>query len=68
MNGDHTFSVPLKTPLPVLIVYGTGFAAGDGLVYFLPDIYGEDRALSRAIQKVSQKRADNDRTDIHASQ
>lgn len=39
MHGNETFSVAVTHPIPVLIVYATGFAAEDNAVYFLPDSY-----------------------------
>ena len=63
MHGDPTFSVTLTHPIPVLIVYGTGFAAEDGLVYFLPDIYAEDRALLEALKRTSERRMEDDQID-----
>ena len=52
-NGSMTLSVAVIHPIPVLIVYGTGFAAEDGGVYFLPDIYNEDAALLAALRKLT---------------
>lgn len=51
MHGSETLSVAVTHPVPVLIVYGTAFAAEDGAVYFLPDIYKEDAALFAALRK-----------------
>jgi murein L,D-transpeptidase YcbB/YkuD len=56
MHGSETISVAVAHPIPVLIVYGTGFAAEDGAVYFLPDIYNEDTALVAALRKVTDAR------------
>jgi murein L,D-transpeptidase YcbB/YkuD len=66
MHGDQTFSVTLTHPIPVLIVYGTGFAAEDGLVYFLPDIYAEDGALLEALKRISIHRMQDDQIDAAA--
>lgn len=66
MHGDQTFSVTLTHPIPVLIVYGTGFAAEDGLVYFLPDIYVEDGVLWEALQRASEHRMEDDLIDAAA--
>ncbi len=49
MNGDKTFEVKLKTPIPVLVVYATAVALAGGEVHFFPDIYNEDAKLSRAL-------------------
>ena len=51
MHGNETMSVAVSHPIPVLIVYGTGFAAEDGAVYFLPDIYNEDADLFGALRR-----------------
>jgi len=66
IHGDQTFSVTLTHPIPVLIVYGTGFAAEEGLVYFLPDIYAEDGALLEALKKTSNRRMEDDQIDAAA--
>jgi murein L,D-transpeptidase YcbB/YkuD len=58
--------VTLTHPIPVLIVYGTGFAAEDGLVYFLPDIYGEDGALLEALKRTSNRRMEDNQIDVAA--
>jgi L,D-transpeptidase YcbB len=44
-----TRTIVLKTPLPVLILYWTASADPDGLVHFLPDVYGRDPAVIRAL-------------------
>lgn len=56
MHGAETLSVAVTHPIPILIVYGTGFAAENGTVYFLPDIYGEDAALFSALRKLAVQR------------
>lgn len=66
MHDDATFTLSLKTPVTILIVYGTAFAAEDGRVYFLPDIYGEDKSLMQNLEEVSATRADEDRLDASA--
>ncbi|MGA9718522.1 MAG: L,D-transpeptidase family protein [Acidobacteriaceae bacterium] len=66
MHGGQTFSVTLTHPIPVLIVYGTGFAAEDGLVYFLPDIYAEDGVLLEALKRTSNRRKEDDQIDAVA--
>jgi murein L,D-transpeptidase YcbB/YkuD len=66
MHGDKTFSVTLPHPIPVLIVYGTGFAAEDGLAHFLPDIYAEDKALLEALKRISNRRTEDDQIDAEA--
>jgi len=62
MHGTETTSVAVAHPVPVLIVYGTGFAAEDGTVYFLPDIYNEDAALLASLRKVTIERQE----EMHA--
>jgi len=49
MNGDKTFDVRLKRPIPVLILYATAVVMEDGEVHFLPDIYKQDAGLERAL-------------------
>jgi murein L,D-transpeptidase YcbB/YkuD len=61
MHGTETMSVAVAHPIPVLIVYGTGFAAEDRGVYFLPDIYDEDTALVNALRKVTDARQEEAR-------
>jgi len=43
MNSGDEQSVKLKAPLPVHIVYFTVWAAPDGSLEFLKDVYGRDR-------------------------
>lgn len=57
MHGQSNRSVALKYRIPVLIVYGTGFASEDGRVYFLPYIYGQDKVLLNALRQVRTQRA-----------
>ena len=46
MNGTAVSQrVNLKTPIRVLILYGTALATEDGSVLFFDDIYGHDRRL-----------------------
>jgi len=56
MHGTKSFTEVLKTKVPVLIVYGTAFAAEDGLTYFLTDIYGLDRELQTQLDALSEAR------------
>ena len=44
-----TRTIVLKKPLPVLILYWTASADADGRVRFLPDVYGRDPAVIRAL-------------------
>ncbi len=41
----------LARPLPVVVFYTTALVEDDGRVFFLPDIYGHDRALERALKE-----------------
>jgi murein L,D-transpeptidase YcbB/YkuD len=45
MHGADTLRVNLKTPIRVLILYGTALATEDGTIMFFDDIYGHDRRL-----------------------
>ncbi len=45
MNGPDNVRVNLRTPIRVLILYGTALATEDGAVMFFNDIYGHDRKL-----------------------
>jgi murein L,D-transpeptidase YcbB/YkuD len=47
-NGK-TRTITLKRPLPVLILYWTAEVDRDGRVRFLPDVYGRDPAIVRAL-------------------
>lgn len=49
MTGKNAVSVQLKTPIPVLILYGTVFVEENGTVYFLKDVYGNDATLEKAL-------------------
>jgi L,D-transpeptidase YcbB len=42
-------TVKLKHPVPIFIVYATVVAHPDGTSSFLPDVYGHDAALARAL-------------------
>jgi murein L,D-transpeptidase YcbB/YkuD len=49
MQGKNAVSVQLRTPIPVLILYGTVFVEENGAVYFFKDIYGNDAALEKVL-------------------
>jgi murein L,D-transpeptidase YcbB/YkuD len=51
INGDETIRVDLKSPIPVLILYGTAVVTEEGEVQFFDDIYGYDADLERALNK-----------------
>jgi murein L,D-transpeptidase YcbB/YkuD len=42
MAGTETRRVPLPRTIPVFVEYNTVLATADGLVWFLPDVYGRD--------------------------
>jgi len=48
--------VALQQPLPVVLAYGTAIARADGRVYFLPDIYGQDKLLDQALRQNAARR------------
>ena len=50
-SGVETF-VRVQRPIPVLIVYQTAVAEPDGSVRYFNDVYGHDRTLSDAFEKV----------------
>ncbi|MDE3104459.1 MAG: L,D-transpeptidase family protein [Acidobacteriota bacterium] len=50
-SGPDNHTVALKTPLPVVLFYLTGFVESDGEVHFFDDIYGYDAALNRVLSK-----------------
>ncbi len=45
----QTRTIPLKRPVPVLILYWTASVASDGSLRFLPDIYDRDPAIIRGL-------------------
>jgi murein L,D-transpeptidase YcbB/YkuD len=49
-HGKDNVQVPLKTPIPVLILYGTALVEPNGEVHFFRDIYGHDRVLEKALR------------------
>jgi murein L,D-transpeptidase YcbB/YkuD len=49
MDGEETFEVKIKNPIPVLILYGTAIALENGEVQFYDDIYGYDAELERTL-------------------
>jgi L,D-transpeptidase YcbB len=44
-----TRTIVLQKPLPVLILYWTAAVTPDGRLHFLPDVYGRDPAIIRAL-------------------
>jgi len=51
MSKGKSNTIALKQPLPVVLAYGTAIARADGRVYFLPDIYGQDKLLEQALRQ-----------------
>jgi len=49
ISGADTVRARPPQPIPVLILYTTAIAGEDGVVQFFDDIYGQDRALERAL-------------------
>ena len=44
-------TVHLKQPIPVVITYLTTVIGEDKNLYFLPDVYGQDKVLKHALEK-----------------
>lgn len=56
MENGKSRTIRLKTPLTVVIAYGTAIVKQrGGAIYFYADIYGHDRKLKAALQKHSQE-------------
>jgi murein L,D-transpeptidase YcbB/YkuD len=51
MKGDRPTRVNLKKPLTVVIFYDTVHINSEGVVFFVDDIYGDDRELDTALKK-----------------
>ncbi len=49
LQGKPNQRVNLKTPIPVLIVYGTVMPLESGVVQFFDDIYGHDAMLAKML-------------------
>jgi murein L,D-transpeptidase YcbB/YkuD len=50
MHGDKPTRVNLKHPLTVVLFYDTVHVNSQGVLFFMDDIYGHDRALDTALQ------------------
>ena len=50
-SGPDNHQVNLKTPLPIVIFYVTGFVEDDGHTHFFDDIYGYDKQLQDVLAK-----------------
>ena len=58
MENGKSRTIRLKTPITVVIAYGTAMVKQrGGAIYFYADIYGHDRKLKAALQKYSQGRS-----------
>jgi murein L,D-transpeptidase YcbB/YkuD len=51
MHAEKEKHLPLKSPLPIHLVYWTAWADQDGLVQFREDIYGYDEEYSKLISR-----------------
>ena len=49
MKGERPTRVNLKAKLTVVIFYATVHVNSEGVVFFVDDIYGHDRALDAAL-------------------
>ncbi|MBF0561596.1 MAG: L,D-transpeptidase family protein, partial [Alphaproteobacteria bacterium] len=49
INRGRTETVPLKTPLPVHLMYRTAWSDSNGRVYFRQDIYERDKVLAKVL-------------------
>jgi len=50
-KGPDNHQVNLKTPIPIVIFYVTGFVEDDGDTHFFDDIYGYDAQLQAVLAK-----------------
>jgi murein L,D-transpeptidase YcbB/YkuD len=50
MQGARPTRVNLKEPLTVILFYDTVHVNSQGVLFFVEDIYGHDRALDIALQ------------------
>jgi murein L,D-transpeptidase YcbB/YkuD len=50
-DGPDNHQVNLKTPVPIVIFYVTGFVEDDGHTHFFDDIYGYDAQLQAVLAK-----------------
>lgn len=50
MAAGKPATVPLPSPIPVVIFYTTVIVDNDGRAFFLPDVYGYDGKLERALR------------------
>ncbi|HEX5818739.1 MAG TPA: L,D-transpeptidase family protein [Gemmatimonadales bacterium] len=51
MQSDRPVTATLARRIPVLLLYGTAVATGEGQVFFHDDIYGHDRDLDQLLRR-----------------
>lgn len=49
LEAGETVEVPLRQPLPVLVLYFTVVAGESGTIYYRPDLYGRDAKVAAAL-------------------
>ncbi len=47
----------LANPVPVLVLCSTAVVTEDGIVHLFEDVYGHDRVLERALDRVEGERS-----------
>jgi murein L,D-transpeptidase YcbB/YkuD len=50
-TGPDSYTVSLKTPIPIGIFYATALVAEDGQTHFFEDLYGYDQKLQQVLSK-----------------
>ncbi|NMG77373.1 L,D-transpeptidase family protein, partial [Aromatoleum diolicum] len=68
MAAGVSSTLRLRTPLPVVIAYGTALVKSDARVYFFPDIYGHDQLLDEALRRRDPNSPANDAPQSAAEQ
>jgi murein L,D-transpeptidase YcbB/YkuD len=56
MTSEANRVVPLSAPIPVIVFYTTAIVDANGEALFLPDVYGHDRRLERALARHDPRR------------
>jgi murein L,D-transpeptidase YcbB/YkuD len=51
MQAERPVTATLARRIPVLLLYGTAVASGEGQVFFYDDIYGHDRDLDQLLRR-----------------
>jgi murein L,D-transpeptidase YcbB/YkuD len=54
MTSGVSRSVPLTSPIPVVVFYTTAIVDGEGRAHFLRDVYGHDRKLLDALRRAGR--------------